>query len=49
LVSPNWPSDDDPDYTPDFDTTSSSFDIGGSDNQDLDALREELDDIVADE
>ena len=46
MVSPNWPSDDDPDYTPNFGDKSSSPDIGDSDNEDLDALRKELDEIV---
>ena len=46
MVSPNWPSDEDPDYTPDFGDKSSSSDIDGSDDRDLEALRKELDDIV---
>lgn len=49
MVSPNWPSDDDPDYTPDFGGTSSSFDTVGSNEQDLEVLQEELNDIVTNE
>lgn len=49
MVSPNWPSDDDPDYTPDFGDKSSDGDISGSENEDLEALRKELDEIINDE
>lgn len=46
MVSPNWPSDDDPDYTPDFRKKSSKPEIDDSEDRDLDVLREELDELV---
>lgn len=49
MVSPNWPSDEDPDYTPDFSDMSSGFDIADSEERDLEALREDLDEILDDE
>ncbi|WP_160163339.1 hypothetical protein [Haloarcula argentinensis] len=49
MVSPNWPSEDDPDYTPQFQGSSSNSEISGSSNKDLEALREELEEIVDEE
>lgn len=49
MVSPNWPSDDDPNYTPDFTGTSSNSDMAESDSEDLEALHDELDEIAANE
>ena len=46
MVSPNWPSDEDPDYTPDFVETSSELDLNNSQERDLEALREDLEDLV---
>ena len=46
MVSPNWPSDDDPDYTPDFSAGSSNSVVDESDDQDLEEIKEELKPIV---
>lgn len=46
MVSPNWPSEEDPDYTPNF-----GGDRGGLETQDtfageVDVLREDFEDLV---
>ncbi len=49
MVSPNWPSEDDPDYTPQFQESSSNSEISDSSHKELEALREELEEIVGGE
>ena len=49
MVSPNWPSEDDPNFTPDFADSPAEFDFGDSSYIDLDDLREGLDDLVEDD
>lgn len=49
MVSPNWPSEDDPDYTPQFKGSSSNSEISSSSNKNLEALREELEEIAGEE
>jgi len=49
MVSPNWPSEDDPDYTPQFQGGSSDSEISGSSDKNLEALREEVEKIAGGE
>jgi hypothetical protein len=46
MVSPNWRSDDDPDYTPDFAKQSGKLDFANEADPDIEELREELEDIA---
>jgi len=49
MVSPNWPSEDDPDYTPDFGDRDGDLSLEDPPDRDLEELREDLEDIVDDE
>lgn len=49
MVSPNWPSEDDPDYTPQFQGSLSNAEISDSSNKDIEALQEELEEIAGEE
>lgn len=48
-MQPNWPSEDDPDYTPEFGDGSGEIDFADPSENDIDELREELEDLVDDD
>jgi hypothetical protein len=49
MVSPNWPSEDDPDYTPEFAKRSNKLDFVSQPDSDIKELREDLEELVDDE
>jgi len=48
MVSPNWPSDDDPDYTPDFAEQSDELDFADRTGPDIEEIHENIEDLVDD-
>jgi hypothetical protein len=49
VVQPNWPSEDDPDFTPDFDSDTSVFEEGNKEDKEFDELREDIRELAVEE
>lgn len=45
-MQPNWPSEEDVDFSPDFTDGDDSLDLQDPPERDLEGLREEVEDLV---